>query len=376
MDILGAIRRNTVITSNFTPAHISRDGLIVWGNTLAGQQVVPPPVYASVAGFPAFTTLALNMAGIGPQAGYRWISDSGLDALIQHFPDYPTDFNRETWMYNSGVWTEVPLAGGGFAHSLPFEISGDGTTAALMYQSPNKPARWSAAGGIEFLTFPDWSIGTPKTTILRRVSYDGSALCGNRNSGFGSTQMARYWSESLNHVDLGWLPGGVDSVATAISADGLIVCGYSNKNGVELVGPYYPWLWNGGSLVDLGFVATGASGIGNGLNNLYMSADGSVIAGNDADNFNGWHWNSTDGVVAIFPSWSYNQVVGLSANGVYALLQGNSPSNSGCFRYNLVTGQLIHLPMFNTVADISADGSVILGTAVENYPQAVIWTQP
>jgi uncharacterized membrane protein len=100
----------------------------------------------------------------------------------------------------------------GLGVSRTDDVSADGSTVVGYFGYPTIPYRWTAAGGIEALPCPD------SRGIAHAVSADGSVAVG-RCTKSGGVHRAVRWPPSGGWTDL---PG---SYAYGVSADGLVVAG-------------------------------------------------------------------------------------------------------------------------------------------------------
>jgi probable HAF family extracellular repeat protein len=159
---------------------------------------------------------------------------------------------------------------------------------------------------------------------------------------------------------LGTVPGGIGSLASAVSADGTTVVGKC-PNGVTLVA--FRWT-DGTGMVSLGDLPAPVQG----SNATAVSSDGSVIVGMASGQRQPYRWTQATGMVAMtgMPSVS-SGVAGLSGDGsvaVGALIQ--SP-NTLAVRWTQATGpvDLGFMPGGRPGAaqalGVNADGSVIVG---------------
>lgn len=177
---------------------------------------------------------------------------------------------------------------------------------------------------------------------------------------------------AASFMGLGDLPGGiVQSYATAISEDGSTVVGYSRSaSGQEA----FRWTLTGG-LVGLGDLpSVGFSSRANGV-----SADGSVIVGESAAADQAFLWTSASGMTAL-PDLPGGAGFGL-ANDVSAdgsVVVGRNRDASGLVPVSWTNGNApLVLSGGLTGRDafaISADGSTIVGTAVDTSLVPARWT--
>jgi len=156
----------------------------------------------------------------------------------------------------------------GGASSNGSAISNDGTVvtgySSVVVGStlPNYAFRWTSSGGMVNLGVP---FGL-QTSAANSMDFAGNAVAGN-----ASNRQFR-WTSGGGMQNLGLLPGGTLGLATGISGDGSIVCGWSNA----LDGNTYATRWtSGGGMVNLGTLPGGTQG-----SSAYgISSDGSTIVG-------------------------------------------------------------------------------------------------
>ena len=110
------------------------------------------------------------------------------------------------------------------------------------------------------------------------VSPDGSVVVGQSESASG--REAFVWTAEGGMVGLGDLPGGLfDSAALGVSADGLVIVGYSASTlNPEIPGEVFRWTAQTG-MVGLGLLPGGELGSPKVSVARAISADGSVIVG-------------------------------------------------------------------------------------------------
>jgi probable HAF family extracellular repeat protein len=113
------------------------------------------------------------------------------------------------------------------------------------------------------------------------VSADGTVVVGTAINSDGFRRAFR-WTESDGMQDLGTL-GGVLSIGNAISADGQTIVGYSSNQRGELVA----FRWRNGQMTALGTLSSVVWGEAYGV-----SADGAVISGHSwwGSNFRAARW--------------------------------------------------------------------------------------
>ena len=212
------------------------------------------------------------------------------------------------------------------------------------------------------------------------VSIDGSVVVGNSDSGSQFNSEAFRWTAETGMVGLGHLPGKDDfSRANAVSADGSVVVGES-RIGTIREGQWEGFRWT----VDGGMV-----GLGDLPGRFYYSPahgashDGSVVVG-----------ISSSGTVSTGPPEVYRWteavgMVGLGFGGEVTAVSDDGTAVIGstigetweAFRWTADDGKvdLGDLPggdFYSRASDVSADGSVLVGTSLigGGSAEAFRWT--
>jgi uncharacterized membrane protein len=182
----------------------------------------------------------------------------------------------------------------GASSSAASAVSADGST--VVGTSAGEAFRWTAGTGLV-------SLGTAPggvATAANDVSGDGSVVVGTAG-GIVSGQAFR-WTASDGIVPLGALPGvpAQTSEGLGISADGTTIVGESNSVLPDVDNEPFRWT-AGGGMVGLGFVNPNPFGDGVSSRATAVSADGSVIVGWTAFLFDdpnrSWRWTSATGLV-------------------------------------------------------------------------------
>ena len=182
------------------------------------------------------------------------------------------------------------------------------------------------------------------------------------------------WSQSITW--LGTLPGGSESWAYGVSADGVVVVGWY----YILAGQWRAFRWTAsGGMQDLGV-------LGGYQSEAYgVSADGRVVVGKTSSSV-GWRafrWSSLSSSMrdlGVLPGGNQSEAYAVSANG--AVVVGRSYNNSNqprAFRWESgVMQDLGALPGGNWSAayGVSANGAVVVGWARNSAGQdrAFRWT--
>lgn len=307
------------------------------------------------------------------------------------YPEYGSNYEGFRWTEAGGT---VPLGGtpGILLNTYPQTVSADGSVVAGYTAGAGADAafRWTEPNGVV-------SIGTlPGTlySIPRSVSGEGGVVVGTSYNASCHNEFceAFRWTEVDGMVGLGDLPGGwFASYATGVSADGAVVVGHGTTANDGL--PHaFRWTEAGG-MVGLGTLP--------GEDNPYsranaVSADGRVIVGGSSSTgFEAFLWTKTDGMIglgdltpgsgfsseALAVSADGSVVVGLS-EGVNVILgpTGTVFSAPGAFVWDATHGMrsiqellesdgiAVPFDLYRAI-DVSADGTVILGTSeVGFYP--------
>ncbi|MCO6044062.1 hypothetical protein NG895_09085 [Aeoliella sp. ICT_H6.2] len=222
----------------------------------------------SSVGFSATTDGAIILGRLFPTTGsivpFTWTDADG----IENFDPFPT----------------------GAVDKFANDIDSDGNTIVGSYRSasrqPNIAYHWN--GGV--LT-PISNSG-----VANGVSADGAVVVGknlvNPNGPLPLIDEAFVWNAADGNVGLGYLPGGsLDSIATSISADGLVVVGRSDSSS----GSSEAFRWT------LGDGMTGLGDLPGGDFNSAASdasADGRVIVGRGttADGSTPFIWDASNGM--------------------------------------------------------------------------------
>ena len=202
----------------------------------------------------------------------------------------------------------LPGSTGGEAHS----VSGDGQVVFGRCLNFDGFAKWQ---GTSVTHIPPVAVGT--AVIATATNADGSVAVGQARDAANRTVAFR-WTQSGGIVLLGFLPGGNDSSANAVSADGLIIAGSSDTATHDRA---MRWTAQTG-MVDLGVLPDCSSSVVRA-----MSATGSMMAGHchAASSDRATIWKS-DGIPidlqdylanlgVPLPDWDLYSVNGVSANG-------------------------------------------------------------
>ncbi len=252
-------------------------------------------------------------------------------------------------------------------------VSSDGSVAVLSVSNPSNTGYsgvlWSeSAGGVVNLTSTSAVFSSAEVNYC---SADGSIAVGSGSTLVGTR--AFRWTLATGMQDLGVLTGASHSFASSISADGSTIIGTS------------------GMPVMHGFVWTSSGGmqdLGAGVLPSSCSNDGNVVVGvmDVAGQQNLFRWTQATGVqtLGFTPGMPLMGHPKISANG--SAIVGASTGSTGIpsqpYRWTAQSG-LQDLPSFpggmanyGEVSGISADGSVITGSALNHNSdyRAFRWT--
>lgn len=218
------------------------------------------------------------------------------------------------------------------------------------------------------------SEGQFNRSLAQGVSADGKVVVGYSNSAKCWEDDAFYWSAShgMTNMDVmgnSWMP---NSTALDVSANGTVIVGSSSS--AASGNQAFRWSASGGWL-DLGsghYYQSDAMGV---------SADGSVVVGYGGNGYSAdaFRWTASDGIVSLggLPGGSiYNIAWDVSADG--SVIVGSADSQA--YRWTVQTGMVAlgGLPGGGNGGEalgVSADGSVVVGYAnsTSGY-QAFRWT--
>jgi len=213
------------------------------------------------------------------------------------------------------------------------------------------------------------------------ISGDGGVVVGYAYD-MTQTPVAFRWSPGDTDLEpLGYLPGGGDSYAYGVSADGSTIVGESNGPSLHQA---FRWTASGG-MQGLGYLPGGSFSAANDV-----SADGSVIVGSARNTtvWVGFRWTEASGMVEIggLPGANYSDARAVSDDGAVVVGWSQigsfpSPPTYGAFRWTDATGivalgDLTGGNRNSWAFGISGDGQVIIGR-VDDGSQLVPfrWTQ-
>lgn len=279
----------------------------------------------------------------------------------------------------------IPLGDlpGGEFNSIANAISADGNVIVgtsindiVDGYAVNGAYRWTVETGMTGLgKLPGGGLGSGATA----VSADGKVVAGYSGSSSGSFHEAFRWEESTGMVGLGLI--GPQSSADDVSADGKTVVGSAGTS--TAFRAKYP---------------AGVTSLGNtpGWDEFNyataVSADGSVIVGrgNSIRGPEAFRWTEASGFVGLgdlMDPHFYSEAYGISDDGLVIVGEATRSIDDSvtfaltqAFRWTARTGLVGIGPpptidFLSKAFDASADGSVIVGTAGVDFDHAFVWTE-
>lgn len=281
--------------------------------------------------------------------------------------------------YHATYWTkaladlnesiDIGDLGGGWAYAIATNSDGSVIVGYSNNGSVNRGFRWtSGTGMVEMQPLPE---NTGGTTGAAGVSADGSVVVGTAiDADFN--QQAVKWDALGTVTGLGFLPGGLRSVALSASSDGSVIVGYGDATDTNI----HAVRWTDLGMDDLGFQLGGSYSQA-----LAVSADGSVIVGEgDDSSFNAhpFRWTAIDGMVdlGLLPGGSWAFATGVSDDGNTVVGIGdNSSGQERVWTWTQADGMVV-LPDLSGVSStdsydgnwIAGNGSVVVGEAPILYP--------
>ena len=176
---------------------------------------------------------------------------------------------------------------------------------------------------------------------------------------------------------LGFVPGGNQSFALGVNANGTVVVGFSFGPNV----PDQAFRWTAASgMVGLGFLPGFMSSEARGVN-----ADGKVVVGFGASpSEQAFRWTAASGMVGLgfLPGGNLSSAIGVNANGKVVVGGSNDASgHNQAFRWTAASGMvgLGFLPggNFSVANGVNANGKVVVGSArdASGAFQAFRWTR-
>jgi probable HAF family extracellular repeat protein len=162
-------------------------------------------------------------------------------------------------------------------------------------------------------------------------------------------------------TDLGVLPGGTGSFATAISADGNTVVGNADS---PLGGRAFRWTVGGG-MQDLGELSSEHYARAAGV-----SSDGSVVTGyaQVGASPHGFRWTAATGMqdIGLLPGGNYSYPAGINANGsvIVGYAMAGNPARDVAFRWTASGGYQDLGTLYGlhtTATGVDGSGNVVVG---------------
>ena len=272
-------------------------------------------------------TQATGMVDLGTLPGYSnsratSVSGNGTVVVGWNFVQPPQTFEAFRWTQATGM---VSL---GSANTLAWGVSADGNVVVGELLGGGA-FRWTEATGI---------VGIGGLRAFG-ASANGAVVVGVDNS-----SLAFRWTEATGLVSLGFLPGGSDSFATDVSADGAVVVGSSTGDSPLPVPRNQAFRWT---------QVTGMIGLGDLPGGDFfsvaqaVSADGAVIVGDSA----------TDGGRTTFEAFVWDEANGMQNLRDLLIAQGDD-----------LTGWELA-----SATDVSADGRTIVGWGFDPDGQTAGW---
>jgi uncharacterized membrane protein len=234
------------------PDDISADGTVVVGSS--SSSLFTPEA--------SRWTRETGMVGLGrPDASYQRVSADGSTAIGAFWIETGSRPIRQGYRWTSGKG-EVLLP----PNFNPECVSGDGSVVIGDFQSGT--ARWTEAGGVEFLSDEGFPGG------VQDISADGSVILGNDGHEAGPLKPF-IWSatDGVTWLNLPPSAGLTNGNPGMMSDDGKVVIGWLDVNTPSLRRGFR-WTKETGA-VELGFLPDGLR-----MSATGVSADGSFIVGN------------------------------------------------------------------------------------------------
>lgn len=255
-------------------------------------------------------------------------------------------------------------------------ISADGTIVVGYKANPVISWRWEAPDGFVAM------YGFSGSHSFLDVSDDGLSVVGKMEPYTNGSWDPMRWTAGVGGMWLTALPdwcGIVEGTANAVSADGLTIAGEARS--ADSMSQYFAFRWDPiGGIQSLGTLPGGDESKAWGI-----SADGTVIVGGSeyegGDSYQAFRWTKETGLVGLglLPGGTASYAKAVSADGTTIVGQCSFPGVSEAFRWTEAEG-MVGLGMLPecTIAyalDVSADGAVIVGYAYGGPPgrRPLIW---
>ena len=230
---------------------------------------------------------------------------------------------REAFRWDNGVMTGLGDLPGSSFYSAAYSVSADGSVVVGESRSAlgTEAFRWTQEEGMV-------GLGRTRSTAYG-VSADGSVIVGESRSATAQDHEAFRWTQAEGMVGLGFLepvePIFAYSSATAISADGSVIVGYSASP--LPVPAAEAFRWEDGVM----------TGLGVGGFAWAVSADGSVIVGENRISDRAFIWDAKYGTRDLkdvlvdecgldLTGWTLERATGISADGLTIVGYGINPA--------------------------------------------------
>lgn len=220
-------------------------------------------------------------------------------------------------------------------------------------------------------------LGGPRFSYARNVSADGSTVVGERNDFPLATNQAYVWNATAGMVLTGDFPGGEESLAYAVSADGGTVVGIAESESRNEA-----FIWDAAEGIrGLGVLRAGTS---SSLASA-VSHDGTTVVGVNRSHIYGTEafiWDAARGIRGLdnFPSGATARVAtGVSGDGSVVVGTAAFPFGLEAFLWTEENGGqgLGRFPgAYSSISSaVSSDGSVAVGYGHTNEGfEAFIWS--
>ena len=282
----------------------------------------------------SFTPLPLDVTGYFSPAG---VSADGSTVVGG---SYVLGQGNKARRWRLGIGFDDPSPDPSLTASWASGVSADGSTVA------------GGSGHAAFGDLEGWMrygtsvghVGSPSghdTSDCLGVSADGVT-----GVGYGGTQAnpnlfeaARY-TEQGDWKNMGFLPGGNNSKATAASANGAVIVGWSNDAALS-ISRAFRWTAPGG-MASLGNLPSGTEARARGVN-----GDGSVVVGDDYvvdaqfhSTQTAWRWTAAGGMVGLgqLPGRQASLALAVSPDGQYVVGTADDGGSYSAFLWDAAHG--------------------------------------
>lgn len=354
-------------------------GIVSFAPMMAGAVMLIGGVSTAEAQAVACATSSLNeMCDVGLHTGSVQTRFLGIsaDGTVASGLSRGASNRALRWTAAGGFEDLGTLRGDNSGYAQAERISGNGHVvvgAAVTDSGQNRAFRWKDDQMTDLGTLRSDGQGASHAI---GVSYDGSVVVGKASTDNSSFRAFR-WEEGGGMTDLGTLRAGNDgtSVASGVSADGVFVVGRTDTNDI---GSERAFLWEeGNGMTDLGTLRSDGLGLSHAVD---LSANGDVVVGmsmSDDPGSRAFRWTAVGGMQAletlrtIAPTYLTQAVAyAVTADGSVIVGQDVNDFNElRAVRWSDTYGveDLGTLTSDNrgdsTAYDISDDGRTIVGTA-------------